>query len=316
MKEAKSKRERRNVNRREFIRKCAAFTAMWNFLPGWFQKGALGAGEPNIIVAAGAPAPATRAAVAALGGMGRFVKPGQKVVIKPNMSFPNPPGWGSTTHPEVVRELTELCLKAGAASVLVLDNPLRSLELCLERTGIRSACEALPKARVEGLAQADLFREVKVPKGKALTSTMVMRQVLEADVLIAAPVAKSHSASGVSLGLKGMMGLIYDRKTFHIDLDLNTAIVDLCTVLVPKLTVVDASRILSDGGPGGPGKVIQLNKIVASTDMVAADAMGVELGTWYGRKFKAAQVKHIKEAHERGLGNMDISAQVIKEVSA
>jgi uncharacterized protein (DUF362 family) len=169
---------------------------------------------------------------------------------------------------------------------------------------------------VESITQADLFREVKVPKGKALTSTMVMKQALEADVLIAAPVAKSHSASGVSLALKGMMGLIYDRKTFHMDLDLNTAVVDLCTVLVPKLTVIDATRVLSDGGPGGPGKVIPLNKIVASADMVAADAMAVELGTWYGRRFKASQVKHIKEAHERGLGNMDTAAQVVKEVTA
>ena len=216
----------------------------------------------------------------------------------------------------MVKELTILCLKAGAASVLVLDNPLRSAELWLERSGVRSVCEGISQSRVESITQPDLFKEIRVSKGKALTSTMVMKQALEADVLIAAPVAKSHSASGVSLALKGMMGLIYDRKTFHMDLDLNTAVVDLCTVLVPKLTVIDATRVLSDGGPGGPGKVIPLNKIIASTDMVAADAMAVELGTWYGRKFKPSQVKHIKEAHERGLGNMDTAGQVVKEVTA
>ncbi|MBN1107025.1 MAG: DUF362 domain-containing protein [Deltaproteobacteria bacterium] len=305
------------MNRREFIMKSAAFAAAWAVLPPWFREGAFGAsGEPNIIVASGAPGPATRAAVQALGGMERFVRRGQKVVIKPNMSFPNPPEWGTTTHPEVVRELTSLCLKAGAASVLVLDNPLRSSELCLERTGLRNVCEGISRSRVEGLTHPDLFREVRVPKGKALTSTMVMKQVLDADVLIAAPVAKSHSATGLSLAMKGMMGLVYDRKPFHVDLDLNAAIVDLCTLLVPKLTVIDASRILSTGGPGGPGKVIPLNRIIASTDMVAADAMAVELGTWYGRKFKAAQVKHIREAHERGLGNMDTSTQVVKEVAA
>jgi uncharacterized protein (DUF362 family) len=285
-------------------------------MPGLFHDPAGGAQLPHIVVANGLPAAATRAAVAALGGIERFVKSGDRVVIKPNMSFPNPPEWGTTTHPQVVRELAVMCLKAGAASVLVLDNPLRSAELCLERSLVKSACEGLPQSYVEGLTNIDFFKEIKVPKGKALTSVMVMKRVLESNVLIAAPVAKSHSASGVSVTMKGMMGLIYDRKTFHMDLDLNTAVVDLCTVLVPKLTVVDASRILSDGGPGGPGKVIALNKIIASTDMVAADAMAVELGTWYGRKFKASQVKHIKEAHDRGLGNMDIAAQLVKEVTA
>jgi uncharacterized protein (DUF362 family) len=87
-------------------------------------------------------------------------------------------------------------------------------------------------------------------------------------------------------------------------------------VLKPKLTVVDASRILSEGGPSGPGKVILMNKIIASKDMVAADSMAVELGTWYGRKFKGHQDKHIQIASQRGLGNMDISTQTVKEVSA
>jgi uncharacterized protein (DUF362 family) len=303
------------MKRREFLKRLGLITGGVAFC-SWPRDPIIAADEPNIIVANGQPGPAARAAVEALGGMGRFVRPGQKVVIKPNMSFPNPPEWGSTTHPDVVRELISLCFKAGAASVLVLDHPLRSSELCLERSGVKSACEGIPKTRVEGFTQAEMYKEIAVPKGKALKSTMVMKQALEADVLIAVPVAKSHSASGVSASIKGMMGLVYDRKPFHMDFDLNTAVVDLCTVLVPKLTVVDASRILSDGGPGGPGKVIQLNKVIASTDMVAADAMAVELGTWYGRKFKASQVKHIKEAHERGLGNMDVAAQVVKEVTA
>jgi uncharacterized protein (DUF362 family) len=271
--------------------------------------------EPNIVVANGGPGPATRAAVHAFGGMGRFVKQGDKVVIKPNMSFPNPPDWGTTTHPDVVKELTRMCVEAGASSVLILDNPLRSAELCLERSGVRKACADLPQTQVQGPTNKAFYEEVKVPEGKALSSTMVMKKVLESDVLIAAPVAKSHSATGVSMALKGMMGLIYDRKDFHLNLDIDVAIVDLCTVLKPKLTVIDASRILSEGGPSGPGKVIPMNKIIASRDIVAADSMAVEMGTWYGRKFKGHQVKHIQNADQRGLGNMDISSQTVKEVS-
>jgi uncharacterized protein (DUF362 family) len=311
--------DQNKMNRREFLKKtagCTAFAAAGMALSGFVRGHAWVAREPSIVIADGRPGPGTRAVVNAMGGMERFVKPGDKVVIKPNMSFPNPPDWGTTTHPEVIRELTKMCLKAGAASVLVLDNPLRSSELCLERSGVKKVCEDLPQTYVQGLTNKSFYQEVKIPDGKELTSTMVMKKVLESNVLIAVPVAKSHSATGVSLALKGMMGLVYDRRDFHLNLDLDMAVVDLCTVLKPRLTLIDASRILSEGGPGGPGKVIPMNKIIASTDMVAADAMAVELGTWYGRKFKAHQVKHIQIAHQRGLGNMDVAGQAVKEVNA
>jgi uncharacterized protein (DUF362 family) len=307
------------MDRREFLRRsaqAAALGAASVALPGMVGRVWAAEKEPNIVVANGGPGPATRAAVQAFGGMGRLVKQGDKVVIKPNMSFPNPPDWGTTTHPDVVQELTKMCVEAGASSVLILDNPLRSAELCLERSGVKKACTDLPQTQVQGPTNKAFYGEVKIPEGKALTSTMVMKKVLESDVLIAAPVAKSHSATGVSMALKGMMGLIYDRKDFHLNLDIDVAIVDLCTVLKPKLTVIDASRILSEGGPSGPGKVIPMNKIIVSRDIVAADSMAVEVGTWYGRKFKGHQVKHIQNADRRGLGNMDISSQTVKEVSA
>jgi uncharacterized protein (DUF362 family) len=307
------------MNRRDFLKKSvewAACTAAAVALPGRSTGAETEEKAPDLVVADGSPGPATRAAVEAMGGIARYVRPKDKVVIKPNMSFPNPPEWGTTTHPDVVRELTSLCLKAGASSVLVLDNPLRNSEMCLERSGLRRACGDLPETQVQGLTDRSFFEAVKIPEGKALTSTMVMKKALEADVLIAVPVAKSHSATGVSLSIKGMMGLVYDRRTFHMDLDLDVAVVDLCTVLKPTLTIIDASRILSEGGPGGPGKVIPMNKIIASKDFVAADAAAVELGTWYGRKFKGRQVKHIQMAHARGLGRIDVSSLSVKEVHA
>ena len=306
------------IDRREFIKKTAEYAAFGaaGLAFSRFIQGSAGAeSHPDIVLAKGRPGLAARGAVNALGGMQRFVKAGDRVVIKPNMSFPNPPEWGTTTHPDVVQALSDMCLKAGAASVLVLDNPLRNAELCLERSGLKAACQDLPQTQTHVLADRRFYEEVKVPGGKDLMSTMIMKEVLRANVLIATPVAKSHSATGVSLSMKGMMGLIYDRRSLHLEMDLNTAIVDLCTVLKPHLTVVDASRVLSSGGPGGPGKVIALETIIASTDMVAADAMAVELGTWYGRKFKARQVKHIRMAHERGLGNMDVAVQTLKEVA-
>jgi uncharacterized protein (DUF362 family) len=311
--------DNRLMNRRKFIKKSAGFTAYTAFgmiLPGVFNRAARAARLPDVVVAMGLPGVTTRAAVNTLGGMSRFVKAGNRVVIKPNMSFPNPPGWATTTHPDVVKELASMCLEAGAASIIVLDNPLRNAKLCLERSGIRRAMESIPKSRTERIESERFYKEVAVPEGIELTSTMIMKQVLDADVLIAAPVAKSHSATGLSLSMKGMMGLIYNRRDFHLNMELNTAVVDLCTVLKPQLSVIDVSRLLTSGGPGGPGKVLTPNKIVASTDMVAADAMTVQLGTWYGRKFKARQVKHIRMAHKRGLGNMALGGQVVKEINA
>jgi uncharacterized protein (DUF362 family) len=307
------------INRREFIKKSAqysAYAAVGIAAPAFLKAPVLASQSPDIVVANGGAASAARAAVNALGGMKRFVKQGQKVVIKPNMSFSNPPEMATTTNPDVIRELVAMCSEAGAHTIHVLDNTLRDEELCLEQTGIRAVCRDIARSEVQAIEDKKFFEKVDIPDGRSLKSTRIMKKVLESDVLIAAPVAKSHGSSGVSLGMKGMMGLIHNRSSFHIFLDLHTAIVDLCTVLMPQLTVIDASRILSDGGPGGPGKVITLNKIIASTDVVAADAMAVEVGTWYGKKFKPQQIKHIKRAHDRGLGNMDTGSQVIQEVSA
>ncbi len=308
-----------SMNRRSFMKtsaKCLALATIGVGVPGLRQSAWGEPGRPDIVISKGSPASATRKAVEALGGMARYVEKGGKVVVKPNMSFPNPPDRATTTHPEVVGELVKMCLEQGAASVLVLDNPLRKSELCIERSGLRKACEGLPGSSARGVTDARFFREVKVPQGHALTSTEIMEQVLEADTLIAVPVAKSHGSTGVSLAMKGMMGLVHNRSKFHFPLDLDTAIVDLCTILKPRLTVIDASRILSEGGPGGPGKVIVANMIIASEDLVAADAMAVETGTWYGRKISAQQVRHIKMAHDRGLGNLDVAGQAVEEVSA
>ncbi len=309
----------KDMDRRGFLSASARYAvgaAAGIAAPGLISRIAFAERTPDIAVAQGTPGSAVKAAVDVLGGMKRFVKEGAKVVIKPNASFPNPPESATTTHPELVRQLVSMCLDAGASSVMVLDNPLRSVEICLERSNLKDVCEGLPHAQVEGLTDKRFFETAAVPNGKALKSTMIMKRVKEADVLIAAPVAKAHSSTGVSLSLKGMMGLIYDRRAFHMDFDLDTAIVDLCTLLKPALTVVDATRLLSDNGPGGPGKVLTLDKVIASTDMVAADAMAVEMGTWYGQKFKASQVSHIALAHERGLGNMNVSQLLVKEVRA
>jgi len=269
---------------------------------------------PDVAVVKGAPAAATHACVGMLGGMGRFVKTGQKVVIKPNMSFASAASLGTNTHPEMVAALVRMCRDAGAASVLVLDNPLAPAEQCIERSGIRTACAEFGDI-VQAPTAERFYRELDIDGAQQMTANTFLRDALDADVLIAAPTAKSHSSTGVSLGLKGMMGLIRQRGVMHSRYDLDTAIVDLNTRLRAALTVIDGTYVLSTGGPGGPGKVLQENTVIASADPVSADACAVESFEWYGRRFAARQVSHIRLAHERGLGSMDLAARTVTRIT-
>jgi uncharacterized protein (DUF362 family) len=269
---------------------------------------------PDISVVKGAPGPATRAAVNLLGGMKQFVKLGQRVVIKPNMSFASPPERASNTHPDVVRELVILCKEAGASNILVLDHTLYRAENCLEQSGIRAACNGIIKNIVHAVDDPSLFSAVKIPGGRRMSSVEVMNSALKSDVLISAPVAKSHTATGVSLSMKGMMGLVYNRDVMH-SRDLSTCVVDMCSVVKAHLTVIDATRVLSTNGPQGPGKVLKENTVIASKDMVAADAYTVSNFEWYDQRFKPSQVAYIREAHERKLGRMDLENLRIKKIS-
>jgi uncharacterized protein (DUF362 family) len=270
---------------------------------------------PDIAVAKGSPAAATRAAVELLGGMGRFVRSGQRVVIKPNMSFDNPPEMGTTTHPEVISTLAAMCREAGAEKVLILDHTLRGAEACLENSGIQAACRQVPGSSVQAMDTPLGFVSTEIPNAGHFTHTEVMRQVLESDVLIAAPVAKHHGSTGVSLSMKGMMGLIANRSQMHWQYDLHTSIVDLCRLLKADLTVIDVTRALTTNGPSGPGEVVTLNKVVASRDMVAADAQAVSMVPWYGQRIPPSKVKHIRLAHEWGLGRMDVQNLDVRTVS-
>ncbi len=305
------------MNRREFL-KYQAMGILWMVAGGYellLPKKSVAEPFPDIAVVKGATAAATRAAVELLGGMKQVVKPGNRVIIKPNMSFPTPPERASNTHPEVVRELAFMCKEAGASKILVLDNTLSSKERCLEKSGIREACKAIDNKMVFALSDDSLYKATDIPKYKSMIKTEIMKEVLKSDVLIAAPVAKSHSGTGVSLSMKGMMGLIYNRRVMHRQYDLHTSIVDLCTILKADLAVIDGTRVLSTNGPYGPGKVLHENTIIASKDMVAADAYAVSIFEWYGKRFKPRQVRHIKEAHERGLGRMDIENLEVKSIA-
>ena len=241
-----------------------------------------------------------------LGGVGRFVKSGDTVLVKPNMSFPNPSELATTTDPRLVRAMARHCLRAGAKRVLVADHTMRAAELCLEMTGMKEACRDLRGVHLIGASMEGMFRRINLSRTKDLRAVKVLRAALDADVQINLPRMKSHGATTVSLGTKGNMGLIWDRAVFHSRLDLNEAIGDLNSLIRADLTILDGSRVLTAGGPLGPGPVEELGCLIGGADPVAVDAFGAQRVEWYGKRVAPEQIPHLMACYRRGIGEIDL----------
>ena len=237
-----------------------------------------------------------------LGGMTRFVKSGQTVVIKPNMSFDLAPEYAANTSPELVAAVVQQCKDAGARRILILDHSLAHWERAAKASGILEAAKnagaVYAQAEKEGY-----YHKVAVNGGKRLKETMVHEALLEADVFINVPVLKHHGGAGVSGSIKNLMGCVWDRRVYHSN-GLQTCIADFLYVKKPALNIVDAYRVLTRNGPGGGNlaDVNQMGSMIISPDIVAADSAAFAL---VGRT--QGQVEYVRIASEAGLGQMDLS---------
>ncbi len=262
----------------------------------------------DLSIVRGADIPANvKAAVDAIGGMSAFVKPGDTVLLKPNMSFANPPEWGSTTHPEVIRTAAAMCAAAGAKRVIVVEYPMSRAQLCFERSGMTALAADCRDFTFLELKEESQFETVPVHGGIEVNELAIPKILGKCDVFINLPTAKAHSATDVSFGLKNLMGLFWDRRRFHKPLNLHEAIADLASILRPQLTIMDATWLLLTNGPQGPGKVEHARTIIAGAAPLAVDAASCGLGQWNGRATAPAQVRHLARAEERGLGSLDLS---------
>lgn len=298
------------ITRRGFITTTSALP----FISGPFFTGRsfaadtadLGVGKGNDIEAA------VRAAVAAVGGMEKFVKKGDRVAIKPNLSFASPPERAATTNPDTLRAVMKLALEAGAKQVLVIDHPLQQASIISTESEIAKAVKETKNATMILPTTEDLYEEKAIPQGKAMKSTKTMKILNEVDVLINLPVAKNHSATFVSLGIKGNLGLVYDRIAYHNCSDFLQSLADLATLIKADLTIVDAVRALTTRGPQGPGKVEKLDTIVAGADPVAVDSYATELTPWNNRAAKGRNIQYLVAANQMGLGEIDTSKLSVK----
>ena len=260
----------------------------------------------------GATVAATRRAVELLGGMSRFVRPGQRVVVKPNIGWDRSPEQAANTNPEVVETVVRLCLEAGAREVRVFDRSCNDPRLCYRRSGIQEAVEKIGDDRV-GIFIPDerKYREVAIPAGVTLKSWLVYEEALAAEVFVNVPVAKHHGLTGLTMGLKNVMGVLGgNRGQIHTGFD--DKIADANLARPAHLTVLDATRILVAHGPQG-GRLEDVRSpraVVAGGDVVAVDAYACR---FFG--IDPANVTHVRRASERGLGTMDLSRLGVREES-
>ncbi len=256
------------------------------------------------------PAAITMRALAAIGGIERFVKSGDDVVIKPNICNANHgPEYASTTNPEVVATLVTLCLGAGAKRVRVMDFPFSgSAQAAYKISGIEEAVQAAG-GEMEIMIPAK-YVDVDIPLGRDLKTWTFYQPILAADVVINVPIAKHHSLARLTLAGKNLMGTIQNRSAMH--RNLGQRIADLTSLVQPELTVMDAVRMLMANGPtgGNLNDVKVANTVIASHALVAVDAY---TSTLFG--LQPHDIAYTAAAADMGLGTLDLDGITIEELS-
>jgi len=301
------------MKRRDFIRKgfgAAAFAGaslsipfnkLWStpFLPVSpspllpFDLVAIKGGEADIMF---------DQAIEAMGGMKAFVQKGQTVVVKPNIGWDVLPERAGNTNPKLVKRVIQHCLQAGAKEVYVFDNTCDKWDRCYTTSGIEQAVKDAGGKLAPGNTE-NYYQTVEIPRGKNLKTAKVHELILESDVFINMPVLKSHSSAKLTVTMKNLMGVVWDRGYWHKN-DLNQCIADYATyVKKPTLNIVDAYRVMMKNGPRGVSEadVSLMKSMIVSADMVAADVAAAKL---FG--IDPEDVPYIGIADSMGVGTMSL----------
>jgi len=303
------------MDRREFLQKLTLYSTgaimtapVFNIIPPVLAKMT----QPHLCVGVDKNyQQLVQKTLAPLGGMSAFVKKGDSVVVKPNIGWDRKPEQAANTHPQIVKSIVELALASGASKVQVFDRTCNSERMCYSNSGIKQAIDSINDSRAvcEYIDQRK-FVPVTIKKGKSLKEWSFYKDAQAADCYINVPIAKHHRLGGLTLGFKNVMGIIGgERGRLHTNLGQYLA--DLGTVIKPELTVIDATRILMNNGPQGGhlSDVKVLNTLIASTDMVAADAYATTL---FGKK--PEDIESTKAAYAMGLGEMNLNQMKIIKV--
>jgi uncharacterized protein (DUF362 family) len=306
------------MKRREFIIKSAEAGLLASTSLSLGRVGRLLAAEPanpvlpyDLIAVKGGSATAMfDKAIAAMGGMTKFVKKNQTVVVKPNIGWDSSPERAANTNPELVGRIIEHCLQSGAKNVYVFDHPVNEWTRCYKNSGIEDVVKKAGGIMVTGNSEGH-YHQVQIPKGKNLKSTKVHELILESDVFINVPTLKTHGGTRLSISMKNLMGVVWDRGYYHGN-NLHQCIADFTTFKKPHLNVVDAFRVLKRNGPRGVSvaDVVEMKYQIIGTDIVATDTAATRV---FG--LQPDQLKHIAMAVSLGSGTSDLESLRINRIT-
>jgi len=237
-------------------------------------------------------------AIELLGGINRFVKPGETVLLKPNIGFSRPPRICATSHPDIISEVTRLCYEqAKAKKVYVTDNPINDPKSCFEMSQIAAAAEKNGAEII--LPKQNLFTPMSLQEGKLIKKwPFLYEPISKIDKVIGIAIVKDHARSGASMTMKNWYGLLGGgRNIFHTDI--NTIITELAMLIRPTLVILDATEIMVSNGPtgGSTSDLKRTNMMIASCDQVAADSFGAGL-----LNLKPDDLPYLLKAQERKIG--------------
>ena len=306
------------ITRRESIRRILRWSGSVTLAgavqwPSFTTRDALAATTPKFIIEGRGQTSGfsvkelTKKVFEAAGGIQKFISRGDVVAIKPNISFARNPKFAATTNPEVLLAVIELCNEAGASKVRIADNTIHDARRCFAVTGAGKVAKETGADLVH--PRSTLMKKMKI-RGNSLDVWPVFTPFVEADKVINLPVAKHHSLSTLTLGMKNWIGAV-DGSRWSLHQDIHKSIVDLARFFKPTITLIDAIRIMTKNGPsGGSTDYVSIkNTLILSDDPVAADA---KASTLFG--LKPEKIGYIHLGQKSGLGTYDFAKLKNKKV--
>ncbi|MBS3806754.1 MAG: DUF362 domain-containing protein [Bacteroidales bacterium] len=297
------------MKRRDFIKKSIGAGLFTGSLLSMGSYGKVFANTVNnsaanydlVAIKGGEPDKMFEKAMEAMGGMSKYVKPGQKVVVKPNIGWDVVPEKAANTNPKLVSAIIKQCYEAGASKVYVFDHTCDEWRKTYNNSGIERAAKDAGATVAPGHTES-YYQPVSIPQGKTLKEAKEHELILESDVFINVPILKDHNSARMTIAMKNLMGVIWDRSFWHRN-GLHQCIADFASYRQPDLNIVDAYRVMLRNGPRGVSvnDVTTMKYQIISDDIVAADASSAKI---FGSD---ERVPHIKMGDEMGYGQADLS---------
>jgi len=264
-----------------------------------------------VAVRGGEPETMFDMAISSLGGMKQFVGKGQTVVIKPNIGWDADPERAADTNPKLISRIIESCFDAGAKDVYAFDHTCDNWTKCYSNSGIEKAVKDAGGKIVGGNTE-NYYQSVSIPGASILKNAKVHELILSSDVFINVPVLKHHSSSKLTISMKNLMGIVWDREFWHRN-NLHQCIAELPLWKKPTLNIVDAYNVMLRNGPRGVSNadISQMKSLIISPDIVAADAAAAK---FFGRE--PSEINYIRIANDLKIGNMNLDQLKINRIKA